>query len=201
MQSRGEAKPGVKYVLAGLPAGYTMWQRPRPSDATHVDKYLYGHPSRKAFDSPNRFFVHFKHLMDHGDSVGCQCTICSGSSGVLPKSMARAPSARGASSSTSSRPSSSNGSAQFSTTTVQPRAAQYAAPFSAVPASAPAPPKVSAPVQAESARPLGRPKLLGPGMDGSRVDEEGTPDVWRNLINKLRRHGRIGHAVIIGSSD
>ena len=122
MQSRGEAKPGVKYVLAGLPAGYTMWQRPRPSDATHVDKYLYGHPSRKAFDSPNRFFVHFKHLMDHGDSVGCQCTICSGSSGVLPKSMARAPSARGASSSTSSRPSSSNGSAQFSTTTVQPRA-------------------------------------------------------------------------------
>lgn len=195
MQSRGEVKPGVKYILAGLPAGYTLWQRPRPKDRTHLDKYLYGHPSRKVFDSPNRFFVHFKHLMDHGDSVGCQCTVCTGSSGVLPKSSNKVPSARGASSSTSSRPSSSNGPAHPSTTTIQPRAAQNAAPFSAVPALASAPPKVSVPVQAESARPQGRPKLMGPGMDASRVDEEGTPDMWCNLVNKLRRHNRVDEVV------
>ncbi|KAG9200733.1 hypothetical protein G6514_006755 [Epicoccum nigrum] len=50
-------------------------------------------------------------------------------------------------------------------------------------------------VPLKSARPLGRPKLMGPGMDASRVDEEGTPDVWRNLINKLRRHGRIDEVI------
>ena len=195
MQSRGEAKPGVKYVLAGLPAGYTLWQRPRPKDPTHLDKYLYGHPERKNFNSPNQFFIHFKHLMDHSDSVGCQCAVCTSSSGVLPKSSTKVPSARGASSSTSSRPSSSNGPAHPSTTTIQPRAAQHAAPFSAMPALASALPKVSVPSQAESARPQSRPKLMGLGMDASRVDEEGTPDVWRNLINKLRRHNRVDEVV------
>lgn len=41
----------------------------------------------------------------------------------------------------------------------------------------------------------GRPKLVTAGMDSSRVDEEGTPDVYRNLINKLRRHGTIDEAI------
>lgn len=50
-------------------------------------------------------------------------------------------------------------------------------------------------MQAESARPQGRPKLMGPGMDASRVDEEGTPDMWCNLVNKLRRHNRVDEVV------
>jgi hypothetical protein len=85
MAAKGEARPGVKYILESLPAGYTLWQRPRGSNAQHVDKYLYGHPSQKQFDSSNRFFPHFEYLMaNSGNNIGCPCTVCSGSSGVLP---------------------------------------------------------------------------------------------------------------------
>jgi hypothetical protein len=41
----------------------------------------------------------------------------------------------------------------------------------------------------------GRPKLISAGVDSSRVDEEGTPDVYRNLIDKLRRHTTIDEIV------
>ncbi|EAT81200.2 hypothetical protein SNOG_11492 [Parastagonospora nodorum SN15] len=34
----------------------------------------------------------------------------------------------------------------------------------------------------------GRPKLVGAGVNSSHVDDEGTPDIYRNLIDKLRRH-------------
>ena len=43
--------------------------------------------------------------------------------------------------------------------------------------------------------PKGRPKMVPPGMDASRIDEEGTPDVWRNLIDKLKRHITIDQPV------
>ncbi|KAF2627585.1 hypothetical protein BU25DRAFT_50603 [Macroventuria anomochaeta] len=142
MKARGEAQPGVKYILESLPVGYTLWQRPRPKEPKHSDRYLYGHPDGKPFDSPNRFYPHFQHLMDNaGDRMGCPCTVCNSSSGVLPKS---------SSSSIKAAPS-----------------AQY----------------------------KGRPKLLGVGMDTTRVDEEGTPDVYRNLINKLRRQGEIDETI------
>ena len=41
----------------------------------------------------------------------------------------------------------------------------------------------------------GRPKQVSTGMDTTRIDEEGTPDVYRNLINKLRRHGKVDEAI------
>ena len=110
MRARGEAQPGVKYILESLPSGYTLWQRPRPKDPKVLDKYLYGHPNGKVFDSPNRFFPHFQHLMDNdGDSIGCLCTVCSGSSGVLPKgsNSSKGRSSNGNASNASSRPSSS----------------------------------------------------------------------------------------------
>jgi hypothetical protein len=85
MAAKGEGRPGVKYILECLPVGYTLWQRPRGSNSQHTDKYLYGHPRVKHFDSPNRFYPHFEYLMaNSGSNIGCPCTVCSGSSGVLP---------------------------------------------------------------------------------------------------------------------
>ncbi|KAH7394371.1 hypothetical protein BKA66DRAFT_567319 [Pyrenochaeta sp. MPI-SDFR-AT-0127] len=162
MQARGDARPGVKYILESLPVGYTMWQRPRPSDSKIVDKYLYGHPNQKPFDSPNRFFPHFQHLMDNGgDNIGCPCTVCAGNTGVLPKSSSSAGSAR-----------------------IQDKGATSSEPPPATTLSANVP-----------AMHKGRPKTISSGLDASRVDEEGTPDVYRNLIDKLQRHSTVDEVI------
>ena len=84
MTDRGEAKPGVIYRLDRLPDGYALFGRPRPNDPKTIDRHLYGHPLRKWFDSPNRFYPHFKYLMENnGSNLGCPCTRCNSSGGVL----------------------------------------------------------------------------------------------------------------------
>ncbi|KAJ8110631.1 hypothetical protein OPT61_g6570 [Boeremia exigua] len=198
MQARGEAQSGVKYILENLPAGYTLWQRPRPKDSKTLDKYLYGHPSGKFFDSPNRFFPHFQYLMDNGDKIGCPCTVCSGSSGVLPKSISsstRGRSSSVSSSSTSSRGLSSNRPNSVSTFPPRAHAAQEIRSYANVPGLMSITPQTAAPAQSVSAQYKGRPKMVSVGMDTSRVDEEGTPDIYRNLINKLRRHAKIDEKI------
>jgi hypothetical protein len=196
MEARGEATPGVEYVLQSLPLGYTMWQRPRPSNPRHIDKYLYGHPQGRVFDSPNRYFPHFAFLMENaGSSMGCQCTVCAGSGGVLPKtSSSKIPSnsAKMRSSSTaSSRPSTPRVSkpASFSSQFAQMHASAFAPPVP-VPVSA-----LSQQAPTVSALSKGRPKLVSAGIDSSQIDEEGTPDVYRNLINKLRRQNTIDEVI------
>ncbi|KAF1926174.1 uncharacterized protein M421DRAFT_422850 [Didymella exigua CBS 183.55] len=193
MQARGEAQPGVKYTLESLPAGYTLWQRPRSKDPKHLDKYLYGHPGKKAFDSPNRFFPHFQHLMDNGDSMGCPCTLCSGSSGVLPSTKARSSSV--ATSNASSRPSSSQSSARAFPAPAQAHLQHPTQPEPTFPAFRPVAQPPTTFMPAPSMQYKGRPKLVSTGMDTTRVDEEGSPDVYRNLINKLRRHERVDEAI------
>lgn len=198
MHSRGDAKPGVKYILESLPTGYTLWQRPRPKDPKHLDKYLYGHPNKKVFDSPNRFFPHFQYLMDNGDSIGCPCIVCSGSFGVLPKSASgsvKARSSSGASSNTTSRPLSSNGSTKQASHQAQSQAKKAIDPFIQSPGLTSRPTREAEPELSVPAQFKGRPKMVGVGMDASHVDEEGTPDVYRNLINKLRRHGKIDEII------
>ncbi|KAL9000182.1 MAG: hypothetical protein Q9169_001084 [Polycauliona sp. 2 TL-2023] len=75
---------GKKYTLDRLPAGYQAWERPRAANPKHVDRWLYGHPDKKGrFDSPNRFYPHFKYLMQHGNDESCQCDLC-GSKGRKP---------------------------------------------------------------------------------------------------------------------
>ena len=146
----------LAYILEALPFGYSLWQRPRPSNPAHFDRYLYGHPGKKPFDSPNRFFPHFEYMMENdGIGMGCPCKVCSGSAGVLPgatpnSSRTRTPSVTSQKSNSSapisSRPSSSR--------SVQP---------SALPSLA--------------AQHKGRLKKITPGLDKSNVDGEGTPDV------------------------
>ncbi|GAB1726331.1 hypothetical protein NU195Hw_g4580t1 [Hortaea werneckii] len=158
---------GPQYRLDKLPHGYGGYEKPRATDPKHVDRYVYGHPVG-VFRSVNEFFPHFKHLMDHGNAYGCPCKCCTGSG---PK---KGPSVRSVDDSGVSQ---TGNSAKMS-------------PYFAQPASS-----VRAP-QSMSAVPRGRDLL---GMSESRspqprprkkqVDEEGTPDVYRTLIDRLKTIG------------
>ncbi|KAE9978923.1 hypothetical protein BLS_000198 [Venturia inaequalis] len=144
MNHRQDGKQGFNYTLDQLPDGYTVWERPRPGNPKHVDKWCYGHPSGFKFDSPNRFFPHFLHLMDTGSSAGCSCAGCSkGSKSVKKTTPGKPP----------GRPSIGG---------------------TGTPMSGPA-----------AGRPKGRPWVQG------RSDDEGTPDVYRNSIDKLKREGSL----------
>ncbi|KAF2277848.1 uncharacterized protein EI97DRAFT_274949 [Westerdykella ornata] len=148
MQARGERLPGISYVLERLPEGYAVFGRPRPGEPSHVDFYLYGHPEHKKFDSPNRFYPHFEHLMNHGTNIGCPCTVCNGTT-RLPINGSPAASRTGTSGLQPSGPS----------------------------------------------RP-GKSKLKPtPGLDVSRVDEQGNPDVYRQFIDKLEREHSLDEAI------
>ncbi|KAL8978267.1 MAG: hypothetical protein Q9177_006444 [Variospora cf. flavescens] len=74
-EEAGGAEKGRIYTLPALPTGYTLWERPRQS-AKHVDRYLCGHPSHKCFDSPNRFYPHWKFLLNYGSGQACSCDLC-----------------------------------------------------------------------------------------------------------------------------
>jgi hypothetical protein len=202
IEARGEAIPGVEYVLQTLPAGYTMWQRPRTSKPKHVDKYLYGHPQGRVFDSPNRYYPHFAFLMENGGSnMGCPCTVCAGSGGVLPKTSSNSARVRSSSAASSFQSSAARSSrpvslqsrpsqvAKARPTPASTLTAQIAVPSLAHHSLAPGVQASTAP--APSFQIKGRPKLVTAGHDSSRIDEEGTPDVYRNLIDKLRRQGKV----------
>lgn len=170
--------PGVSYVLEALPTGYALFGRPRKDKPSHVDKWLYGHPGHKRFDSVNRFYPHFKYLMDNnGDSMGCPCTVCNGKAGSAPPRGAAGAFKRGSQSDTSS------------TSTLVPGVGVSDG------TGAPAPTGVSVGVGA-AVQSKGRPKKIISGMSTSQVDEEGTPDVIRNLINYLKSYGSIDEAIV-----
>ncbi|KAJ9348937.1 hypothetical protein DTO282F9_1349 [Paecilomyces variotii] len=66
---------GENYILERLPEGYALFDKPRPSDSTIRDKYLWGHPSGAYFNSPNRFFPHFYWFIT-GKQGDCGCDLC-----------------------------------------------------------------------------------------------------------------------------
>jgi hypothetical protein len=112
-------------------------------------------------------------MENDGIGMGCPCKVCSGSVGVLPgatpnSSRTRTPSVT-SQKSNSSAPISSRPSSSRS---VQP---------SALPSLA-----------AQHKRRL---KKITPGLDKSNVDGEGTPDVYRNLIDKLRRDQHVDESI------
>ncbi|KAI5296419.1 hypothetical protein KEM52_002831 [Ascosphaera acerosa] len=94
MQEMGKLVPGKTYTLDALPAGYAVFYRRRPN-TTHVDRYLYGHPSGSIYRSVPEFWPHFLYLMKH-DGSPCACALCvkktSARTGSAPPT--RKPSAR-----------------------------------------------------------------------------------------------------------
>ncbi|KAL8933219.1 MAG: hypothetical protein Q9211_005897 [Gyalolechia sp. 1 TL-2023] len=95
----GGVEPGTTYTLGGLPRGYELWERPRPLNPKHTDRWLYGHPSKKLFDSPFQFYPHWKFLLNYGSGESCKCRLCDSSS-TIPRS--RRPANKGPSSTSSS---------------------------------------------------------------------------------------------------
>ncbi|KAI9885866.1 MAG: hypothetical protein M1823_002345 [Watsoniomyces obsoletus] len=84
VQQHGQYQAGRKYILDRLPTGYVVSEKPRPG-STHIDRYVYGHPSGRPYPSPAQFYPHFAFLMtrtQEGTGV-CRCKPC-----ALPASRA-----------------------------------------------------------------------------------------------------------------
>jgi hypothetical protein len=167
MEHRGEAQPGITYRLDRLPDGYTVWERPRPANPSHVDRWCYGHPSKKWFDSPSRFFPHFLMLMEGGSSRDCTCVNCTKKK--LPRGRPPAIANTSAPRNTSSfftappplqKPERPRGqlAEEFDMTETQPLADAKAGIY----------------------------KTKGRQWVEGRTDEEGTPDPYRNSIDRLK---------------
>ncbi|KAF2435955.1 hypothetical protein EJ08DRAFT_645623 [Tothia fuscella] len=154
MKERGDQqRSGIRYILDRLPEGYAVYERPRPGNPNHMDRYCFGHPQGKAFDSPNRFLPHFLNLMKKGNNHGCNCTICSSpGSGKKPigkplgKPLGRPP-----------------GSLNLPTASNPPLLNSTSGP----------------------ARPKGKQWIDG------KTDDEGSPDVYRTLIDQLKVAGSL----------
>ncbi|KAJ4292555.1 hypothetical protein N0V90_009218 [Kalmusia sp. IMI 367209] len=190
MQDRGEALPGVKYILERLPTGYALYQRPRKNGLK--DKYLFGHPDHKPFDSPNRYYPHFKHLMENnGDRMGCPCTVCDPRGGVLPGKTGLT---SGFFNSSNSKGGSSGASSIRESGVSSRKANGGSSKKPSYPVRPNSPPSTMAEVPTRY-QPKGRPKMALVGVDSSRIDEEGTPDVYRNLVDKLKRNGTVDEAI------
>ncbi|KAM3416452.1 hypothetical protein BST61_g8047 [Cercospora zeina] len=73
-------RDGTTFKLSRLPTGYSGWEKTRnyPGGRTHVDRYLYGHPSGRPFDSVLKAWAHVQHWLDNGNSNGCPCVHCGG---------------------------------------------------------------------------------------------------------------------------
>ncbi|KAI9805874.1 MAG: hypothetical protein M1825_000488 [Sarcosagium campestre] len=72
------ADPDKKYILDRLPDHYRVFEKARLNQPHLRDRYLFGHPRGKVFDSPAQFYPHFKSLMDHqpGTELVCPCKGC-----------------------------------------------------------------------------------------------------------------------------
>ena len=159
--------PGLIYQLDRLPAGYAGFEKTRDSK-THVDRYLYGHP-RGQFRSLNELYPHFKHLQDFATPAGCPCKLCSG---PRQKRSSDIGSSGAASDGSPTRPRPSK--------SITGKKSSY---FSKVKPSA---------LLGAGNLPQGRPLSNLPAPKKKQVDELGTPDVYRNLLDKLKSAGTDG---------
>jgi hypothetical protein len=164
----GGPPSSAQWRLNRLPDGYAGFEKPR-ADSKHVDRYLYGHP-RGQFRSLQEFYPHFKHLMESGGPVGCQCKVCTGNKRASTSGFTTSGS-NGARSVSPARTSS-----YFPRTQTKPSA------------SKPAPPLFN-----QTARPISTPLLPQgrlstptPQAPRKQVDEDGTTDVFRVLLDELK---------------
>ncbi|KAM0720605.1 hypothetical protein Q7P37_004742 [Cladosporium fusiforme] len=160
--------------LNKLPDGYAGFEKFR-TDSIHVDRYVYGHP-RGMFRSLAEFYPHFKHLMDHGGAAGCQCKLCSGDK----KRASYGKIISGATNSSNGARSASPAQKSSYFTQSQPSASKTQAAANAVP-------KPRGRPSGLPVLPHGRLKSLSPTRQPRKqIDEDGTPDVIRELLNELK---------------
>lgn len=177
MKERGLEQKGAKYILDKLPDGYALYGKTRQTAPTHVDRYLYGHP-RYAFRSCEEFYDHFKCLMDNnGNADSCTCVGCF--KGRKRQSM------------TAEKPKKS-AAVPITTPVAGSLSRQYPTrPF--VSREGPLLMTQNLSNEETSFHPSNLP-------DYDNVDEEGTPDVYQLLINKLRARSMLDEAITEESS-
>ena len=75
--TRGNARLGQKMQVNSLCTISPVENSDPEKSHTHTDRYLFGHPSHRVFESPNRFYPHFRYLMrrDNYHEV-CSCHLC-----------------------------------------------------------------------------------------------------------------------------
>ncbi|KAK0249452.1 hypothetical protein B0A54_03703 [Friedmanniomyces endolithicus] len=162
-------KPKANYRLNALPDGYGGWEKGRGGDSKHVDRYLFGHVKGPARSIPD-IMPHFIYLMEHGSAFGCNCKMCVGGS-------------RASGVGAAGEKGSSKGDRQ------SPHFAPSTATASRAQSYAPLPPP--------GPKLIGRPKKqqdveMAPLPRRKQVDEEGTPDALRMLLDKLKTAGTEG---------
>lgn len=170
----GRHQPGHTYRLDRLPDGYGGYEKTRPG-TTHVDRYVHGHAKGQARSVPD-FLPHFLFLMGNGHAAGCTCKLC----------------ANGGNRSGSKRTS---GVGRVADTESAGSGSPLQSQYFAKPKVSTSRPQSTAP----QPRQLGRPRLGTQNMtrdsDDSdapppprrkQVDEEGTPDALRALLDKLK---------------
>ncbi|KAJ5678380.1 uncharacterized protein N7477_004013 [Penicillium maclennaniae] len=75
IEKTGAIETGKTYILEKLPEGYGLFDRPRGSNPSERDTFLFGHPSGFYFQSRVAFFPHFFWLMSNREGI-CQCANC-----------------------------------------------------------------------------------------------------------------------------
>ncbi|KAL3496616.1 transcription-silencing protein Clr2-domain-containing protein [Aspergillus germanicus] len=75
LKETGAYENGLIYILDTLPAGYAVFDRPRGTNPSIRDRFLYGHPIGQYFSSIKVFFPHFYYLMT-GATRRCPCELC-----------------------------------------------------------------------------------------------------------------------------
>ncbi|KAL4907321.1 hypothetical protein BDW74DRAFT_148951 [Aspergillus multicolor] len=181
LKKRGAHVQGVTSILDELPDGYALFDRPRNSDPSIRDKFLWGHPSGSYFTSSIVFFPHFDYLMS-GGTTKCACELCAKLE-RRQKDAATGTSRRGR------PPGRSVG---------RPPGTPSSTPTGRPPGRPPG-----------SGRPRGRPPTRGPGRPPgpgrpgrppgrtgfSVVDSEGTQDVFKYAVIKLRHGGTLDNSI------
>lgn len=188
--------------LDKLPAGYAGFEKARSTassaGSTHMDRYVYGHPNG-VFRSLNEFYPHFKHLMDTGGPVGCQCKLCLGIGRGKRKSDASnansvAGSGRSSSSSNKRAASPARKSAYFAQPSAAALSVRTANSSTGSTAMADSAPNTHADqrlprVNGAALLPQGRLPTPPSHRRRKQADEEGTPDVYRTLLDQVMEAG------------
>ena len=176
MQDIGKAQAGVTYRINKLPNGYEVWQKPRPAQPSHIDKWCYGHPSGRFFDSPIKFFPHFLSLMQDGNADSCICVNCN----KKPTARKKKPASAASVANTKGVPQ--GWTVLPSRTQGRPPGRPPGRPAAAIDLT-----------EDESAEDnnAGVYKAKGRQWVQGRTDEEGTPDPYRNNIDRLKALGSL----------
>ncbi|KAK4504092.1 hypothetical protein PRZ48_005007 [Zasmidium cellare] len=185
IKETGNQRPGITYRLAQLPTGYAGFERQRDG-SKHVDRYLYGHPNG-VFRSLNEIYPHFKYLQDNHGTVGCPCKLCTGLGKSKSKSKRKSESNSIVSGSPSER------SSHFGATSAG-AALTGNAPIVAKPAVKAKSSSFKSAIRNDNPQglPQGRLTSDSPAPKRNTVNEEGTPDIFRKLLDRLQEAGPKG---------